>query len=62
MKYIYNNKAIASKPHLFWKRPVSLHQEYNINSLLEYVSLFCSLFYQISLYTVFWSNLSLDKF
>lgn len=62
MKYICKNKAIASKPHLFWKTLMCLHQEYNLNSLLEYVSLFCSLLYQTALYTVFWSNLWLDMF
>lgn len=39
-----------------------LHQEYNLNSLLEHVCLFCSLFCQTALYMVFWVKFWLDIF
>lgn len=50
MNSISNKKMIAFQLNLLWQTLACMQWEYNLNTLLEYVSLCCSLLYHRNRY------------
>lgn len=50
MNSISNKKMITFQLNLLWQTLASMQWEYNLNTLLEYVSCCCSLLYHMNCY------------